>query len=176
MCLFYSPFRGCRFWVLHLKLDPKGDRITCPAFGLYSSPDRTILCGTCCVGFDESLRTSQSRVSDRLARRNMKLLLRRNENQHILLVPKNWKTTKMTNLLVVQIAQPFLQRKMKMINLWCNLLPEKKRRSVNLLQYAEFLHRYEEEKDSHSGEIRLPHWNKMCQETRVSDQKTSRVW
>ena len=36
--------------------------------------------------------------------------------------------------------------------------------------------RYEEEKDLQSGEIRLPHWNKMCQEPRVSDQKTSRVW
>ena len=32
-----------------------------------------------------------------------------------------------------------------------------------------FLHRYEEEKDLQSGEIRLPHWNQMCQETRVSD-------
>ena len=29
-------------------------------------------------------------------------------------------------------------------------------------------------KDVQSGEIHLPHWNKMCQETRVSDQKKSR--
>ena len=32
---------------------------------------------------------------------------------------------------------------------------------------------FEEEEDLQSGEIHLPHWNKMCQETRVSDQKTS---
>ena len=31
-------------------------------------------------------------------------------------------------------------------------------------------------KDFQSGEIRLPHWNKVCQETRASDQKKSRVW
>ena len=36
---------------------------------------------------------------------------------------------------------------------------------MNLLRYAEFLHRYEEEKDLQSGEIHLPHWNKMCQGT-----------
>ena len=47
---------------------------------------------------------------------------------------------------------------------------------MNLPQYAEFLHRTEEEKDLQSDETHLPHWNKMCQETRVSDQKTSRVW
>ena len=39
-----------------------------------------------------------------------------------------------------------------------------------------FLCRYEEEKDLQSGEMHLLHWNKMCQEPRVSDQKTSRVW
>ena len=43
-------------------------------------------------------------------------------------------------------------------------------------QNAEFLHRYEEEKDLQSGETHLPHWNKMWQETRVSDQKMSRFW
>ena len=32
------------------------------------------------------------------------------------------------------------------------------------------------ETDLQSGNIRLPHWNKMCQESRVSEQKTSRVW
>ena len=47
------------------------------------------------------------------------------------------------------------------------LHPQKKRRSVNLLQYAELLHRYEGEKDLQSGESRLPPWNKMCQELRV---------
>ena len=37
-CLSYSPFRRCRIWVLHLNWIQKGAKITCPAFGLYSSP------------------------------------------------------------------------------------------------------------------------------------------
>ena len=52
---------------------------------------------------------------------------------------------------------------------------KKKRRSVNLPQYAEFLHRHAEDKDLQSGEIHLPRWNKMRQEPRVSDQKMSRI-
>ena len=47
---------------------------------------------------------------------------------------------------------------------------------MNWPQNAEFLYSYEEEKDLQSGETHLPHWNKMCQETRVSDQKKSRYW
>ena len=39
---------------------------------------------------------------------------------------------------------------------------------------TELLQRYEEEKDLQSGEIHRPHWTKMSQETRVSDQKKSR--
>ena len=33
-----------------------------------------------------------------------------------------------------------------------------------------------EEKDLQSGEIHLPHWKKMRQEPRVSEQKRSRIW
>ena len=33
-----------------IELDPQGDKITCPAFGLFSSPAD----GTYCVGPDES--------------------------------------------------------------------------------------------------------------------------
>ena len=50
-------------------------------------------------------------------------LARSQKKMHIQLVPKNWMTTKMTNLLFVQTPLPFLRRKMKMINLWCNLHP-----------------------------------------------------
>ena len=45
---------------------------------------------------------------------------------------------------------------------------------MNLPQKAEFLHIYEEEKDLQSGETLMPHWNKMCQELRVSDKEKSR--
>ena len=48
--------------------------------------------------------------------------------------------------------------------------------NVNLQQTAVFLHSYEEGKDLQSGKTHLPHWNKMCQETRVGDQKESRYW
>ena len=65
-----------------------------------------------------------------------------------------------------------LKKKMKMITLWCHL---HLRWNVSLLQHPEFQHRYEEEKDLQSGDIRLPHWNKTCQERRVSDQEMSRV-
>ena len=51
-----------------------------------------------------------------------------------------------------------------------------KKKSVILPQNAVFLHRCEEEKDLQSGETHLPHWNKICRNTRVSDQKKSRYW
>ena len=47
---------------------------------------------------------------------------------------------------------------------------------MNLPQNVVFLHHYEEEKDFQSGETHLSHWNQMCQETRVSDQKKSPYW
>ena len=79
------------------------------------------------------------------------------------------------NLLFVHTTLPFL--KTKMISLWSNLHQEKNwwKKSVNLEQYAVFLHRYEEERYLQTGKTRLPNWNKKWQEPRVSDQKTSRV-
>ena len=47
---------------------------------------------------------------------------------------------------------------------------------MNMSQKAEFLHRYEEEKDPQSSEIRLPQGNQMCQETRVSDLRKAPFW
>ena len=49
-------------------------------------------------------------------------------------------------------------------------------KNVNLLQNAEFSHTYVEEKALQSGKTHLPHWSRMCQETRESDQKKSRFW
>ena len=45
---------------------------------------------------------------------------------------------------------------------------------MRLLKEAKFLPKYVEEKDLQSGNTHLPHWSRMCQETRVSDQKKSR--
>ena len=66
-----------------LELDLKGAKITCPAFGLCSSPiEYSTINRTHCDGFDESCIPAKV-VSRRLARRNMYLLLFRNENQRI---------------------------------------------------------------------------------------------
>ena len=51
--------------------DPKGAKITCPAFWLVLVSSRIFHNGTYCVGFDESCTPSQSRVSGRLDQRNL---------------------------------------------------------------------------------------------------------
>ena len=81
---------------------------------------------------------------------------------------------KIINLLFVQTALMFLK---KTISLRCNQREEKEpaEEHGNLLQYADVVHRYEEEMDLQSEEIRLLNWKKTCQEPRVSDQKMSRV-
>ena len=38
---------------MSVALDPQGDKITCPAFGLFSSPAGVFHNGTHCVGSDE---------------------------------------------------------------------------------------------------------------------------
>ena len=42
-----------------IELDPKGDKITCPAFGLYSSPAEYSTVGHIGFGFDESCVTAK---------------------------------------------------------------------------------------------------------------------
>ena len=46
-----------------VELDPKGDKITCPAFGLYSSPAEHSHTGTYCVGLDESCASAHDQVA-----------------------------------------------------------------------------------------------------------------
>ena len=152
-----------------IELGPKRDKITCPGFGLYSFPDdfATVVD----MVMDLTSLASKPKSQERSARPKKHVTFALSK-QHIQLVLKNCMTTMMTNLLFVQTALPFL-KKMKMMNFWCNPHSKKMRRSVKLLQHAEILHRYKEEKDLLSGEIRLPHWDKMRQGHRVSDQKKS---
>ena len=90
------------------ELDPKRDKITFAAFGLYCSPAGYPTMGY--SGLDlQLLRTSQNRVSDLLCRRKMQLLLSRNEIQHILLTQENWTKIKMINIVFVQAVLPFLK-------------------------------------------------------------------
>ena len=93
----------------------------------------------------------------RFTRRDVSILLYRNENQRIQLAHENWTKMKMISLWFAQPARPLL--KTKITSPWCNLHQEKKwlKKKVNLPHNAEFLHLYEEEQDLESGEIHLPH-------------------
>ena len=74
----------------------------------------------------------------------------------------------MTYLLFVQIALPFLKRKVDHDELLVQLgIPRKSPEACIFCNTLSFLHHYEEEKDLQSGESRLPHWNKMCRKPRV---------
>ena len=55
--------------VTTIELDPKGDKISCPAFGLYSSPAEYSTMGH--IVLDLSSLAYQSDVSDLLTRRDM---------------------------------------------------------------------------------------------------------
>ena len=120
-----------------VEMDPKGDKITCPAFGMYSCPAEYSTMGH--IVLDLTSLAYQPKLSERYThpKRHVTLLCRR-KNQHIQLTHENWTKMKMINLLFCQTALPTL--KTKMISLWCNLHQEKNRwkKSVNLLQNAEF--------------------------------------
>ena len=47
---------------------------------------------------------------------------------------------------------------------------------MKLLKKAKFLHKYVEEKDLQSGKTHLPHWSRMCQQTRVERSEEVRIW
>ena len=105
-CLSYSPFHRCRIWVCLLNWIQKETKLHVQHLW-------------------RVLRTSQSRVSGRLARRNMC----RNANQHIQLTHENWTKMKMINLLFVQREAQIL--KTRMINLSCSLHQEKHQMKEN---------------------------------------------
>ena len=46
-----------------IELDPKRDKITCPAFGLYSSPAEHSTMGQKSVGLDESCVSANNQVA-----------------------------------------------------------------------------------------------------------------
>ena len=143
-----------------LELDPKGAKITCPTFGLYSSPVEYASLGHIPLDLTSLAYQPKSRERSSRQAKHVTFALSQRRSMPIQLVSRNWMTTKMTDLLLVQTTLPFLKKKMKMINFRCTL---HQHGSVGLLQYAEFPHRYEAEKNLQSGEIRLPHWNKFCQ-------------
>ena len=91
------------------ELDPKGFKIACPALGLYSSPVEYSTMGH--IALDLTSLAYQPKSRERSARLTKHVTLHfRNENQRIQLVSRNLMTTKMTNLLLVQITLPFLKK------------------------------------------------------------------
>ena len=154
-CLSYSPFLTGRIWVrllnwiqeetkLHVQL------LACTLLRSNSPNERDILCRT-----QRVLRISPNRVTVRFTRRDVSILLYRNENQRIQLAHENWTKMKMISLWFAQPARPLL--KTKITSPWCNLHQEMvEEKKVNLAHNAEFVHLYEEQ-DLESGEIHLPH-------------------
>ena len=67
---------------------------------------------------------------------------------------------------------------MEMTNLLYSPASRKKnlrKNGVTILMTV-ILHECEEVKDGQQGKTQLPHWNKRCQGTRVSEQRMSRFW
>ena len=104
-----------------VELHPKGDKITCPAFGWYSSPAEYSTMGHFVL--DLTSLSCQSRERSAHPKRHVTFALL--ENRHLQLTHVNLTNMMMTNLSFAQMALPFL--KMKTISLWCNLHQEKKR-------------------------------------------------
>ena len=160
---------GYDYWTV-----PKRRQNYMSSFWLVLFSSRILHNGTTCVGLDESCVPAKMAWAICSPEETCNFLSFKPKFSKI--THKNWTKREMIYLLFVQTVLPFL--KTKMISLWCNLHQGMNRwqKSVNLPRNAEFLHRYEEEKDLQSGETHLPHWSKMCQETRASDQKKPRFW
>ena len=111
-----------------LELDPRGAKITRPAFGLYSSPVQQSTMGH--IVLDLTSLAYQPKSHERSARPTKNAQELDDDDDKPLVRPDRSAVSEDED---------------EDDNLWCNLLTKKKRRSVNLLQDAEFLHRYEEE-------------------------------
>ena len=94
------------------ELDPEGDKITCPAFGLYSSPAEYSTMGHIVVDLTSLAYQPKSRERSARPKKHVSFAL------HIQLTHENW-----TKMKMIQTVLPF--PKTKMMNLWCNLHQEK---------------------------------------------------
>ena len=140
-----------------IDVDPKGDTITCPAFGLYSSPVEYSTMGHIVLGLTSLAYQPRLRERSTHLQRHVTLPLTEQKSAY----PGHTREVDED-----EDDQPLVQPTSIKKSQW--------KKSMNLLQDAEFLHKYEEEKDLQLGKTHLPRSNKMCQETRVSGQKKSR--
>ena len=146
-----------------IELDPKRDKITCPAFGLYSSPAEYSTMGHFGFGFDESC------VPDKIAWAD------RSKNQQIQLAHENWTKMMTINPLVcpdnVTVSED--EDDEPLVRPSSELIKEKRDSAdITLCSYTVT----KQKRTSSLAETHLLHWNKICQETRVSDHKKSRYW
>ena len=155
-----------------VELDPKGDKITCPAFGLYSSPVkystmRHIVLDLTSLAYQPKSREGSARPTK--------------HETFALMAKKSAYPAHSQELDGHEDDKPVVRSdrttflKMKMINLRCNqhLRSEKVKSESAAIRRVPT--RYGEDKDHQSGEIHLPHWNRMRQELRVSDQEKSQA-
>ena len=101
-----------------IELDPKGDKITCPAVGLHSSPAEYSTMGH--VVLDWRSLAYQPKSSERSPhpKRHVTFALSEQKSAYPAHARENLMKTTTINLLFVQIVLLFL--KMKMMNLWYN--------------------------------------------------------
>ena len=108
-------------WGMPIELDPKGDKITCPAFGQYSSPAEYSTMGH--IVLDLTSLAYQPKSRERFAHPKRHVTFAPSELQ--LAYPAHTRELDEDEDDKPQTALPFL--KTKMISLWCNLQQEKKR-------------------------------------------------
>ena len=132
-----------------IELDPKGDTTTCPAFGLSSSPAGYSTMGHIVLDSTSLAYQPKSRERSAHPKRHVNPVHTRESDEDD--DDKPLVCQDRTAASEDEDDQPLVQ-------------PSSREEPVK------------EEKDLQSGEIHLPHWSKMCQETRVRDKKKSRYW
>ena len=170
-CPSYSLFLRWRIWVWPLNwIQRKIQLLTCTLLQSNSPTMGHVVLDLTSLAYQPKSRERSARPTKLVTFCSIET------NQYIQLASKNWMTTKMINLLFVQIVMPILKRKMKMLNLWCNLHPVKKELKMWIFCKTQCSYIVtKKKKDLQFDEIHLSHWNKMYQEPPVSSQKTSRV-
>ena len=106
-----------------IELDPKEDKITCPAFGLYSSPAEYSTMGHIVLDLTSVAYQPKSRERPAQLKRHVTFALSEQKSAYPAHTRENLTKMVPINLLFVRNLLPFL--KMKMMNVWCDHHQEK---------------------------------------------------
>ena len=131
-----------------IELDPQGDKITCPTFGLYSFPAEYSTTGH--MVLDWTCLAYQPKSRERSARPAKHATFALSEQKSAYLA-------RTRELDEDEDDQPLVRPDSTAVS---------EDEDDKPLVHSCIKRRTVEEKDLQSGEIHLPHWNKMCQETR----------